>query len=97
MRDVGKFCVNVLAADQRALCEDFARSGGDKFQDVSWSTSENRSPHIDGCLAHIDCTVESLQEAGDHDIVVGRVDDLRVSRSGAPLLFFQGRYASLPQ
>ncbi len=40
MRETGKFCVNVLAADQQLLCEKFAASGGDKFKDVSWAATE---------------------------------------------------------
>ncbi len=95
MSRAGKFCVNVLADDQRAISERFAVSGGNKFQDVAWSPSEHGSPRLDGCLAHVDCTIESVHEAGDHDIVVGRVRDLVVSRSTSPLLFFQGRFASL--
>jgi len=95
MRSAGKFCVNVLAADQQSLCESFAVSGGDKFKNVPWSTSGHGSPRIEGCLAHIDCTVEGIHEAGDHDIVVGRVQDLLVSRSSTPLLFYQGRFGSL--
>jgi 3-hydroxy-9,10-secoandrosta-1,3,5(10)-triene-9,17-dione monooxygenase reductase component len=95
MRETGKFCVNVLAADQQSLSQAFATSGGDKFTNVSWSTSEYGSPRIDGCLAHIDCTIEEIHEAGDHDIVIGRVQDLRVSRASTPLLFYQGRFGSL--
>jgi len=95
MREVGKFCVNVLAADQQPLSQTFSKSGGEKFRDVSWTPSEHGSPRIDGCLAHIDCTIEAIYEAGDHDIVVGRVLDLVVSRFSTPLLFFQGQFESL--
>jgi flavin reductase (DIM6/NTAB) family NADH-FMN oxidoreductase RutF len=95
MRSAGKFCVNVLAVDQQELCQSFAKSGGDKFKDVPWTTTEYGSPRIEGCLAHIDCTIEAIYEAGDHDIVVGRVQDLVVSRSSTPLLFFQGQFESL--
>jgi 3-hydroxy-9,10-secoandrosta-1,3,5(10)-triene-9,17-dione monooxygenase reductase component len=95
MSNAGKFCVNVLATDQQSLCEVFAKSGGDKFQNVSWTTSEYGNPQIDGCLAHIDCVVDGVHAAGDHDIVIGRVQDVRVSRSSTPLLFYQGRFAGL--
>ncbi len=95
MSQEGKFCVNVLADDQQWICEDFAASGGDKFRNVPWSKSASGNPHIDDCLAHIDCTVVNLHSAGDHDIVVGQVEDLRVGRSSSPLLYFQGRFANL--
>jgi 3-hydroxy-9,10-secoandrosta-1,3,5(10)-triene-9,17-dione monooxygenase reductase component len=95
MREAGAFCVNVLAADQQLLSQRFSKSGGDKFKDVAWTTSAFGNPRIDGCLAHVDCTIEAIYEAGDHDIVVGRVQDLVVSRSSTPLLFFQGQFESL--
>jgi flavin reductase (DIM6/NTAB) family NADH-FMN oxidoreductase RutF len=92
---VGDFCVNVLAADQLAVCEKFAVSGGNKFEDVDWAMSRSAHPSIDGCLAHIECSIEEVHEAGDHDIVIGRVQDLRIGRPGLPLLFYQGTYARL--
>lgn len=95
MRSAGKFCVNVLAVDQQELCQSFAKSGGDKFKDVPWTTTEYGSPRIEGCLAHVDCTIEAIYEAGDHDIVVGKVQDLVVSRASTPLLFYQGQFESL--
>jgi 3-hydroxy-9,10-secoandrosta-1,3,5(10)-triene-9,17-dione monooxygenase reductase component len=95
IRAAGKFCVNVLALDQQALGEKFARSGADKFEGVNWTLSEGGNPSIEGCLAHIDCALEDVYSVGDHDIVIGRVRDLHLSRRGAPLLFYQGKFANL--
>ncbi|WP_420145750.1 flavin reductase family protein [Sphingobium sp.] len=89
---VGKFCVNVLASDQKALCRQIAAPGPDKFTGVSHRTSANGSPILDDVVAWIDCTLDAVHEAGDHDIVVGRVVALEVDRPGSPLLFFQGNY-----
>lgn len=89
----GKFCVNVLASDQQALCQRFAtRGAGDKFSGVAHRVSTNGSPILDGVVAWIDCTLEAVHEAGDHYIVLGRVIALEVETPGKPLLFFQGGY-----
>ncbi len=89
----GSFCVNVLADDQPALSSLFAGSEPDKFAGVTWGTRATGSPVIDGCVAWIDCTIETVHEAGDHWIVVGRVADLGVGRPEAgPLIFFKGGY-----
>ena len=45
-------------------------------------------------LAWLDCRIEAEHEAGDHVIVVGRVQDLDVAHEGIPLLFFRGGYGS---
>lgn len=90
----GKFCVNVLASDQRDLCQRFAAKGGDKFAGVSHRLSANGSPVLDDVVAWIDCVLEAVHEAGDHFIVLGRVCELDIARADQPLLFFRGEYGN---
>lgn len=92
IRRAGHFCVNVLADDQEHLGRRFAIKGADKFAGVGWRPGAVGAPLLDGCLAFIECGVEAVHEAGDHDIVVGRVLDLGVSGQGNPLLFYRGGY-----
>lgn len=89
---VGKFCVNVLASDQMALCRQIAAPGPEKFAGIAHRVSANGSPILDNVVAWIDCALEAVHEAGDHYIVLGRVVALEVDRPGRPLLFFQGSY-----
>lgn len=89
---IGRFCINVLDADQRDLCRRFARSGGDKFTGVAHRLSAHGSPILDGVVAWIDCALETVHEAGDHFVVLGRVRALDVEASLRPLLFFRGAY-----
>ncbi len=88
----GFFCVNVLAAGQRDLARAFGVSGGDKFAGVPWSPAPSGAPVLAGVLTWAGCTVETVHEAGDHYLVVGRVTELGASRAGQPLLFYRGRY-----
>jgi flavin reductase (DIM6/NTAB) family NADH-FMN oxidoreductase RutF len=92
IRDSGAFCVNILGADQVDVCQAFATPGGDRFADVGWRPAPSGSPIIDGVVAWIDCTVETIHEAGDHWLVLGRVRALDVARSTPPLVFFRGGY-----
>lgn len=95
IRWTGRFCVNVLAADQERLCQRFAVSGGDKFRNVSWTPSIGGSPVLAGVLAWIDCELEAEHPGGDHVIVVGRVHDLAADGGAEPLLFFRGAFSRL--
>jgi 3-hydroxy-9,10-secoandrosta-1,3,5(10)-triene-9,17-dione monooxygenase reductase component len=88
----GRFCVNVLAEEQEELCRRFAVSGGDKFGDVAWHHSPLGSPILAGVLAWVDCEIDTVVDAGDHVIVIGRVRDLSVHTGSRPLLFFRGGY-----
>ena len=91
IQQAGHFCVNVLSADQEDVCRSFARPG-DKFAGIGWTSDGNQAPHLDGAVAWIDCTVESISDAGDHHFVLGRVHDLQVANDLLPLVFFQGGY-----
>lgn len=92
--DAGRFCVNILAFDQPGLCTRFATRGVDRFEGVSWWHSPGGSPILDGVLAWVDCTVEAEYPAGDHTIVIGRVEDLEHLRDAAPLVYHRGGYAN---
>lgn len=91
IRSSDRFCVNVLAADQEGICRAFTGQGG-RFDETEWDRPEGRSPHLGGSLAWIDCTLESIIDAGDHFVVLGRVEELAVARDALPLVFFQGGY-----
>lgn len=96
IRRSGSFCVNVLAEDQAAISARFAGREPDKFAGVAWSTHATGAPVVDGCLAWIDCTIETVHEAGDHWVVIGRVADLGVGRGDVgPLIFFKGGYGGV--
>jgi flavin reductase (DIM6/NTAB) family NADH-FMN oxidoreductase RutF len=85
----GSLCVNVLGDHQHEVCRKFAVSGGDKFAGVPWHRAEiGGAPIIDGSLAWVNCSVELIHDAGDHELVIGRVIDIGLGE-GTPLLFYR--------
>lgn len=96
IRDVGSFCVNILAAEQRELSRQFSRSGTDKFAGVEWFPSPLGAPILDGVVAWIDCTLWHEHDGGDHTIVIGEVRDLAAVGDRRPLLFHRGTYLDQP-
>ena len=96
IRDLGHFCINVLAGDQEETCRVFASKAEDKFDGIGHKPAPfSGAPLLDNVLAWIDCDIDAVHTAGDHDIVVGRVHDLSVAKEGDPLVFFRGGYAQL--
>lgn len=94
------FCVNVLASGHSDLSQSFALSGSDKFHGVDWVPAPSGSPRISGVSAWIDCRLEQEHVAGDHILVVGRVNALGYDPNHSPLLYHRGSYqttADLPQ
>lgn len=91
----GRFCVNVLGDCQQGVCSSLAAKGDDKFAAVTYSLSALGSPIIDGALAWIDCELDAVHEAGDHFIVLGKVNGLDVLHEGSPMIFHKGGYSSV--
>ncbi|MFF2957692.1 flavin reductase family protein [Streptomyces sp. NPDC057963] len=87
----GAFCVNILGADQGALCRSFAVSGADKFAGVGYTAAPaTGSPLLDSVPAWVDCRIQAVHTGGDHLIVVGRVEALGAAGGDGPLVFHRG-------
>lgn len=89
----GHFVINVLNEPQIEVSGLFARPGEGRFEKASWATGVHGDPLLDDSGAHFECVTENVMDAGDHLILLGRVN--RFARyEGAPLLFSQGQYGS---
>jgi 3-hydroxy-9,10-secoandrosta-1,3,5(10)-triene-9,17-dione monooxygenase reductase component len=95
LREIGRFCVNVLAEGQDDVSQNFARSGGDRFAGVRWTPSPHGSPVLEDVVAWIDGDLWEEYDGGDHTIVVARVLDLGAHPERRPLLFHRGSYGLL--
>ncbi|NUP47837.1 MAG: flavin reductase family protein [Catenulispora sp.] len=93
--DSRRFCVSILAAEQRETAERFAGPAADRFAgDV---VLLDGLPAVGAAAGWLACTRTELVEAGDHTIVIGRIDDALRGPQGAggPLLYHQRRYHRL--
>jgi len=93
-----RFGINMLAENQRAISEYYAKSSethqhaeeaGARFDRTTQGT-----PVLHGALAYLECRLHSAQVAGDHTIFIAEVEHVLV-REGAPLLYFQGQYRTM--
>jgi len=87
------FVVHVLAADQQALSDRFARPSTEKFDGVAFEHGLGDVPLFPGCAAVFECSTERCVEGGDHVIMIGRVERFSVNESALPLMSYRGRYA----
>jgi 3-hydroxy-9,10-secoandrosta-1,3,5(10)-triene-9,17-dione monooxygenase reductase component len=93
MLDSRSLTVNVLREDQEEVSRIFASSAiEDGLDRVDWEIGLVGTPVIAGCLAYFHCRVEETHEAGDHIIVLARVEEAQLGEDGRPLIFFRGRY-----
>ena len=95
IRAAGQFCANVLSAEQEHVCRAFTAKLPDRFDVHCRSETSAGNPLLVGTTAWIDCGIESVTAAGDHDIIVGRVRELGIGdAAGPPLLFLRGGYGA---
>lgn len=94
------FAVSVLPESAVHFARWFSLRGRpltDQFADVPHERSERGVPLVTGALGWIECEIDSMVSAGDHDIVIGAVHKLRIAEEEAvPLLFWKGRFLGLP-
>ncbi|WP_261541806.1 flavin reductase [Burkholderia multivorans] len=87
----GHFAINILAEGQTELSNRFARPSEDRFANVGWHLSAHRNPLIDDVSAWFDCTTHEVIDAGDHAIIIGKVEAFH-SAGYAGLGYYRGGY-----
>jgi 3-hydroxy-9,10-secoandrosta-1,3,5(10)-triene-9,17-dione monooxygenase reductase component len=96
MRRARRFGVNVLGQQHEHFAIRATPAGADRFAGLDWEPGRGGAPLITDALAQIECEIAAEHPAGDHWIVVGRVDDLRVvPTTNDPLVFFAGAFGAL--
>ena len=92
IRAAGAFAVNILARDQGALALRFASESREtRFRDLDLGLGVTGAPLLPGVLGWLDCRLHDEVPAGDHVVVVGRVEACE-AREGEPLLYFRGQF-----
>ena len=85
------FAINILAEEQKDISNTFARPSDDRFANLAWSMSPNQNPLIDQVSAWFDCTTHQIVDAGDHAILIGKVENF-ASAGFAGLGYYRGGY-----
>lgn len=94
IRAAGAFAVNVLGSNHDYYCRAFSRDRSERFSGIDWEPRAIGAPILANAAAWIDCTVERIEEAGDHYWVLGRVRALDIGTGAEPLVFFKGGFGA---
>ena len=88
------FIANILSYGQEALARRFADRDTNRFDGVGYERGQNGAAVLFDVLGYVECEVVARHEAGDHDVIIGRVDTAEAF-DGRPLLYYRGGYAQL--
>jgi 3-hydroxy-9,10-secoandrosta-1,3,5(10)-triene-9,17-dione monooxygenase reductase component len=95
MRRARRFGVNVLGHQHERFARRATPAGADRFGGLDWELGRGGVPLLTDALASLECEIVAEHPAGDHWIVVGRVDNLRIPSIKDPLIFFAGAFGAL--
>jgi 3-hydroxy-9,10-secoandrosta-1,3,5(10)-triene-9,17-dione monooxygenase reductase component len=109
LRGTGRYVVNVLGENDRALSDCFA--GGPPASDqagpgspadrsrlcgAEWHPGIAGLPILDAAIATLECSIVEVHPAGDHDLYLGLVEAAAASNGEPlPLLYYMGRYLKI--
>jgi 3-hydroxy-9,10-secoandrosta-1,3,5(10)-triene-9,17-dione monooxygenase reductase component len=94
MRRAERLGISILGSRHEAFARRAAPAGVDRFAGTDWAVRRG-APLLSHALAWLECEIVAEHRAGDHWIVVARVDRLRLFATDDPLVFFAGAYRGL--
>ncbi len=89
----GGYTVSVLGVEHKDLAQAFARgTQPERFAAGQFVRLGSQRLQLASALAWFDCTLQQQVRAGDHDILIGQIDQFG-SRDGKGLVFERGQFA----
>lgn len=95
LRDRARLGLSVLGETQDLACRRLAARTGDRFADLSWEATDDGAVLLHGATAWLDCTVERVVTAGDHDLVLFDVRRQCTHPAHGPLVFHASAFHAL--
>jgi flavin reductase (DIM6/NTAB) family NADH-FMN oxidoreductase RutF len=90
--DIG---VSVLGEGHDRACSQLAAKSGDRFEGLDWVTTQGGAVLLEGAAASLDCSIVEEIAAGDHQIVLFRIENLKFQPAVNPLVFHGSRFRKL--
>ncbi|MER6531778.1 flavin reductase family protein [Streptomyces sp. NPDC001508] len=87
--------VSVLAASQQEVCRTLGARDGDRFAGVPWQATGRGAVLVRGAALWLECSPREELPAGDHRIVLLRVESLGSRAGREPLVFHGGGFRRL--
>jgi len=87
--------VSVLAESQDRTCRQLAAAVGDRFAGLEWESAGEGAVFIKGAPVWFDCSIHDRVPAGDHVIVLLRIEGIKIYPGIRPLVFHASKFRNL--
>jgi flavin reductase len=97
LRSAGGFGLSLLAGDQDAVAQHFARGVPPlaHWHGIEWREGTTGAPLLEGALGWVEARLVDEHRTGDHTLFVGGVVSVKRGRSGPALVHVGQGYAAL--
>jgi flavin reductase (DIM6/NTAB) family NADH-FMN oxidoreductase RutF len=95
LKDLPMLGISVLGEAHDAAVRTLAAKTGDRFAGLETVSHESGAVFIKGTSVWLESAIEQLVPAGDHTIVVLRVNNLQVDSEVAPIVFHRSVFRRL--
>jgi flavin reductase (DIM6/NTAB) family NADH-FMN oxidoreductase RutF len=95
LRSAPRIGVSVLGEEHDRACSQLAAKSGDRFESLDWFVTEGGAVLLEGAAVSLDCSVVEEIAAGDHQLVLLRIEALKFQPSVSPLVFHGSRFRKL--
>lgn len=95
LADLPRLGLSVLGATHGEACRQLASKTGDRFAGIAHTRTDEGALLLHGAAAWLDCSVHATVAAGDHDLVLLRVEALQTHDAVRPLVFHGSRFHGL--
>ncbi len=87
--------ISILGDGHDELCQRFSSRAEDKFAGLELTMTAEGAVLLPDTTAWLNCSIRDELPAGDHTIVLLRIESLRARPATAPLIFHGSRYHRL--
>lgn len=95
LKDLPYLGISVLGESHDDAARTLAAKTGDRFAGLETVSTSNGAVFIQGTSVWVESAIEQLVPAGDHTIVVLRVNDITVHADVAPIVFHRSTFRRL--
>ncbi len=90
-----RFAVNIVGPKHEELAFKFATKGCDKFGSNEFVFGESGLPILSDSPVSLECKTKYIYPGGDHIILVGEIEYLRINDDECPIIWHEGKFHHL--
>jgi flavin reductase (DIM6/NTAB) family NADH-FMN oxidoreductase RutF len=95
LRTAPRLGISILSREHEQAGRQLAGRAADRFADLSWRATDDGAVLLEQASGWFETSIDQEVRAGDHDIVVLRVQDLDAQHDISPLVFHASQFRRL--